>query len=140
MAVVPQALTRDLSGDLVVMSVLIDLGELQTARPMGAAPGSLSAELATVAQRLHSMSFAAGLFADTVAPVDHPALVDLSSREREILEHLMQGSRVAAIAEALFISPNTVRNHLKAIYRKVEVSSQSELIELVKSLARTGPS
>ena len=53
-----------------------------------------------------------------------------------MLARLMAGSRVGIIAEELFIAPNTVRNHLKAIYRKVDVSSQSELIELVRSLQK----
>jgi DNA-binding CsgD family transcriptional regulator len=60
----------------------------------------------------------------------------LSQREREVLTHLVVGSRVATIAELLFISPNTVRNHLKAIYRKVGVSSQRALIEVVKALTQ----
>ena len=50
------------------------------------------------------------------------------------MEHLIKGARVPAIAKQLFISQNTVRNHLKAIYRKVDVSSQVELIERVRSL------
>ncbi len=61
-------------------------------------------------------------------------LSELSEREREVLTHLMEGSRVATIAQQLFISPSTVRNHLKAIYRKVDVSSQNALIELVRGL------
>jgi len=61
-------------------------------------------------------------------------LADVSGREREILELLVRGSRVPAIGKQLFISSNTVRNHLKAIFRKVGVSSQSELIERVRSL------
>ena len=47
----------------------------------------------------------------------------------------MQNLRGPAIAERLYISQSTVRNHLKAIYRKVGVSSQSELIEWVASLS-----
>jgi PAS domain S-box-containing protein len=137
-AVVPQAAERELDAGLVIISVLIDLGEMQTARPMGAAAGSLAAELAIVAERLNAMRFTAAVSAESVIPVDHPVLVELSEREHEILEHLMQGSRVPAISKDLFISPNTVRNHLKAIYRKVEVSSQSELIEFVRSLGRDG--
>ncbi len=63
----------ELDGELVVISVLIDLGELQTARPMGAAAGSLAAELATVAQRLHSMSFTAAVSGSTRSRAWRPA-------------------------------------------------------------------
>ena len=66
--------------------------------------------------------------------MDHPLLQELSQREREVLAHLVAGSRVPTIADKLFISPNTVRNHLKAIYRKLDVSSQTELIERVRGL------
>jgi len=132
-AVSPQtAETQD--GEPVVLALLIDLGEVQTARPMGASAGSLAAELAGVAMKLQSMTFAAQISPPQVAPVDHPLLSELSEREREVLANLMAGSRVATIAAELFISPNTVRNHLKAIYRKVDVSSQNALIELVRSL------
>lgn len=132
-AVSPQ-ITETQDGRPVVLALLIDLGEVQTARPMGASPGSLVAELAGVAMKLQSMSFAAQISQPDVVPVDHPKLRELSEREREVLSHLMTGSRVATIAAELFISPNTVRNHLKAIYRKVDVSSQNALIELVRSL------
>jgi len=132
-AVAPYAIRNNPTGD-GVLSILFDLGEVQTARPMGASAGSLAAELASVAMKLQSMTFTASVAAERVAPVDHPVLSKLSKREREVLEHLMQGSRVAAIASDLFISRATVRNHLKSIYRKLEVSSQSELIETVRAL------
>ena len=132
-AVSPQVAETD-DGEFIVLALLIDLGEVQTARPMGTADGSLAAELAGVAMKLQSMTFAASVSETALAPVDHPILSELSGREREVLAHLMAGSRVATIAEKLFISPNTVRNHLKSIYRKVDVSSQTELIELVRAL------
>ena len=135
-AVSPQTTDTE-NGERVVLSLLFDLGEVQTARPMGAAQGSLAAELASVAMKLQSMTFAAQISPTPGAPVDHPKLSELSEREREVLGHLMAGSRVASIAEQLFISPNTVRNHLKAIYRKVGVSSQNGLIELVRGLKKT---
>jgi DNA-binding NarL/FixJ family response regulator len=53
---------------------------------------------------------------------------NLSVREREILDAMGRGQRVAAIARALSISPHTVRNHLKSIFRKLEVHSQVELL------------
>jgi FixJ family two-component response regulator len=55
----------------------------------------------------------------------------LSTREREIVEHLSRGNRVPEIALELGISPNTVRNHLKSVFRKLGVSSQVELLSLL---------
>lgn len=60
-----------------------------------------------------------------------PALVQLSAREREILDRLVGHQRVPGIARTLNISENTVRNHLKSIYAKLGVHSQEELLELV---------
>lgn len=137
-AVSPQYFKHTPRGEPVVLSVIFDLGDVQTARPMGAEPGSLAAELATVAMRLQSLSYSASLTGQAVMPVDHPALQELSEREKEILALLMESWRVNGIAERLFISPSTVRNHLKAIYRKVGVSSQRELIEWVRSLSSAG--
>jgi DNA-binding NarL/FixJ family response regulator len=50
----------------------------------------------------------------------------LSSREREILQLLTQGLSYKAISNRLFISPHTVRTHLKNIYEKLHVHSKSE--------------
>lgn len=56
-------------------------------------------------------------------------LVDvLSARERQIVQFLSSGRRVPEIASVLEISPNTVRNHLKSVFRKLGVSSQVELL------------
>jgi DNA-binding NarL/FixJ family response regulator len=49
----------------------------------------------------------------------------------EIVEALGSGRRVKDIARDLIISTHTVRNHLKAIYRKLNVRSQFELIGMV---------
>jgi DNA-binding NarL/FixJ family response regulator len=56
------------------------------------------------------------------------ALTGLTRRQSEIVRGLSQGQRVHAIAQRLFVSESTVRNHLSAIYRKVGVHSQSELL------------
>ncbi len=121
-------------GDVVVVSLLMDLAEVHTARRVGAREGSMAADLSAIANKLQSISFTAAVSEGYVVPADHPVLAEVSARERETLELLVRGSRVPAIAEQLSISPNTVRNHLKAIFRKVGVSSQSELIERVRSL------
>lgn len=136
-AVAPQPMVRLPNGRPVILSILFELGDVYAARPMGAPKGSLAAELAGVATKLQSLTFSASVSGQGVMPVDHPLLAELSDRETEILQLLMDNTRVPAIAERLFISQSTVRNHLKAIYRKVGVSSQSELIERVRSLGST---
>ena len=57
-----------------------------------------------------------------------PALRELSQRQLEILRRLLWGERVPMIARDLFLSQSTVRNHLSAIYRRLGVHSQAELL------------
>lgn len=52
----------------------------------------------------------------------------LSSRENEILELLTQGYSYKMIADKLSIALDTVRNHIKNIYRKLDVNSATEAI------------
>lgn len=46
-----------------------------------------------------------------------------------MLQLLLLGVRVPAIAAKLRVTRSTVRNHLATIFRKCDVHSQSELIE-----------
>jgi DNA-binding NarL/FixJ family response regulator len=52
----------------------------------------------------------------------------LSPREQEVLAHLVEGKRISQIAKTLFVSQHTVRNHVKAMFRKLNVHSQAELL------------
>lgn len=61
-------------------------------------------------------------------PASRLGLDSLTSRERDVVEELVRGNRPKAIAKVLNISPATVRNHLKSVYRKLEVRSQVELL------------
>lgn len=54
----------------------------------------------------------------------------LSEREKEILKCNMEGKEYAQIAEALFLSKHTVRQHMKNIYRKLHVSSKVEALQI----------
>ena len=54
--------------------------------------------------------------------------IELSSREREILDLLVKGKRYKEIGDILFISPSTVHSHLHNIYEKLHVRSRSEAI------------
>jgi DNA-binding CsgD family transcriptional regulator len=65
-----------------------------------------------------------------------PSLARLTTREWEIARRIAAGDRVSLLAEDLRISPNTVRNHLKAIFRKLGVNSQPQLVRTVRWLTR----
>jgi DNA-binding NarL/FixJ family response regulator len=55
----------------------------------------------------------------------------LSTRQWEILVRLTRGEAVHDIANALYLSPSTVRNHLTVIYKKFGVHSQAGLLAKV---------
>lgn len=50
----------------------------------------------------------------------------LSPREREVLRQLARGISIAAIAQEMGISPHTVGDHVKNIYRKLNIASRAE--------------
>jgi LuxR family maltose regulon positive regulatory protein len=60
--------------------------------------------------------------------------VVLSDRERDIVRALMRNLATPAIAEELFISVNTVKSHLKNVYRKLGVNSRAEAILQARAL------
>ncbi len=58
----------------------------------------------------------------------------LSAREFEVLDLIASGLEAVEVAKRLYISPYTVRNHMKAIYKKLGVNSHAAL--LYRLLAR----
>jgi DNA-binding CsgD family transcriptional regulator/PAS domain-containing protein len=56
------------------------------------------------------------------------AFHQLSPRERDVLRLLVQGHDTAGLADHLGISPHTVRDHLKNVFRKTTTRSRSELL------------
>ena len=62
------------------------------------------------------------------SPSAKPISFDLSDREKEILSYLVEGMSYKMIAEACFISLDTVRSHIKNIYEKLHVHSKGEAV------------
>lgn len=59
----------------------------------------------------------------------------LSKAQTEIIEHIAGGRELSDAAEALGVSKNTARTHLRRVYEKTGVSSQIELLRLVMGFA-----
>lgn len=59
---------------------------------------------------------------------------DLTPRQREVLSLLLKGLSEKEVAGDLHLSRHTVHNHVKAIYRAMEVSSRVELIRRCSGL------
>ncbi|MCZ7536266.1 MAG: helix-turn-helix transcriptional regulator [Acidimicrobiia bacterium] len=59
----------------------------------------------------------------------------LTRRERDVLRFLPSRLTVREIADELFISGNTLKFHLKLIYRKLGVSSRAEAAEIARRMA-----
>lgn len=64
--------------------------------------------------------------ASSTAGAGAAAFPELTDREREILDHLARGRSNAAIAEALYLSPRTVANHVSSILGKLHLADRTE--------------
>ena len=56
----------------------------------------------------------------------------LTERETAVLQLLQSSLSLSEIAGELFISPNTVKTHAKAVYRKLGVSSRNEAVRIAR--------
>ncbi len=75
-------------------------------------------------------------FADR-APARHavaPLLEPLSDREQAILRYLPTSLSNREIAAELFVTTNTVKTHLRSIYRKLDVARRREAVERARDL------
>jgi len=67
-----------------------------------------------------------------------PGAHGLTSREWDVLDGVRARKSNKAIARALQISPRTVERHLTNIFKKLGLSSRSDLVELARTLPRGG--
>jgi two-component system response regulator DesR len=68
---------------------------------------------------------------------DQPEPV-LSEREREVLDLIAVGSTNKEIAEALYLSPYTVKEHTSALYRKLRARNRAEAVQLAQRIGLLG--
>ena len=66
---------------------------------------------------------------------DEPIIVDaLSARETEVLRHLADLLTTEEVADAMFVSVNTVKSHIRSILRKLSVARRNEAIRRAREL------
>ena len=65
---------------------------------------------------------------EALAPGANP----LSPREREVLAESSRGGTIADVAEALFLSGGTVRNHLSAVIQKLNARNRADAARIAK--------
>lgn len=124
---------------VVVLTMHADSELVERARAAGAAgylvKDASGEEVVAAVERAarggHVLGIGAG-GAPTEPPAVEPERVDgapeLTPRELQILQILADGVSPQEVAERLYISPKTVRNHLTKVYDKLGVNSRSQAI------------
>jgi DNA-binding NarL/FixJ family response regulator len=112
------------------LALLAEEGELEGLVLTSEAATDLAVALNQVARR-HVVFPAGWLHHAHRAAVSNP-LADLTARQREVLHLVGQGLDNDTIAQRLYVSPNTVKAHLRTIYRVLDVHNR---VEAARALA-----
>lgn len=133
-----------LAGAVLVLTMFEDDESLITALRAGARGYVLKgAAREDIARAVESVASGEAVFGSDVAArvlallseapgTDNGLLAGLSERERDVLELLAAGLPNAEIARRLFLSSNTVRNHVSNLFAKLHVSSRAEAMLLAQ--------
>lgn len=128
-------------GELAASDINVDRALLTMARtgvrsPLRHVPASLLADLAARALRRPQNPEVTRILMGVIASTGNQPSVNtpLSERERLVLTYVERELTVSAIAAELFISPNTVKTHLRKLYQKLGVSTREEAIRTARSL------
>jgi DNA-binding NarL/FixJ family response regulator len=62
----------------------------------------------------------------------------LTGREREVLDLIAGGSTNREIAQQLFLSPHTVKEHTSALYRKLSARNRAEAVQRAQRIGLLG--
>ncbi|GIP41049.1 hypothetical protein J31TS4_43290 [Paenibacillus sp. J31TS4] len=101
--------------------------------PLGAVSPALRKRFEAFRERRETLELELSLEGpvDVKEPVKSMKELGLSSREQEVLRLVATGRSNREIAETLFISEHTVKNHMTNIFQKLGVTDRSQLIALV---------
>jgi DNA-binding NarL/FixJ family response regulator len=66
---------------------------------------------------------------------ENPKLGDLSARQGEILEMVVEGLSNAQIAGRLYLSESTIKQHLRAVYKELGVSNRTQAANTMREHA-----
>ncbi len=69
---------------------------------------------------------------------ENPKIGDLSARQREILEMVVEGLSNAEIAGRLYLSESTIKQHLRAVYKVLGVHNRTEAAKTMREHALRG--
>jgi len=83
---------------------------------------------------------ALGVASTARAQTGHSPLEPLSQRELQVLTQLTVKATYREIGGALFLSENTVKTHVSRVYRKLNVTSRREAVDLALRLGLVEPS
>jgi DNA-binding NarL/FixJ family response regulator len=67
---------------------------------------------------------------------ENPEIGDLSARQREILELVVEGLSNAEMAGRLYLSESTIKQHLRAAYKLLGVRNRTEAAQMMRGHAR----
>ena len=70
-----------------------------------------------------------GLGMTVFKPHEAPQGPPLTDREREVLEAVASGATNREIAERLFLSHHTVKEHTSSLYRKLNARNRAEAVQ-----------
>ncbi len=81
---------------------------------------------------------AVGLGMTMFSPTSEQPAPLLSEREHEVLDLIASGSTNREIAERLFLSPHTVKEHTSALYRKLRARNRAEAVQRAQRIGLLG--
>lgn len=109
----------------------------QIAEGLAIAPSTVRTHAQNVLMKLEVRSrveAAAATAAGAADACDARVLDTLTPRESQVLRCVADGLSRAAVAERLFVSPHTVRTHLRNVLAKLQVHSTLAAVALVRRL------